>query len=325
MSRWRGRSWFVVGCALGLSLALPAGARSFRAADNQVESYPTVEALLEMDRLVRERTGGRHRVQVFHSRQLGEEKDTVEQTRVGAIDISRVNLAPLGHLSPLSRVMTLPFLFASQEHLDRVLDGPIGQEVLDSFGPAGLVGLAFYPSGARFLYNGVRPVRVPADMQGLRIRIQQSDVMSEFMLALGATPVALSYGQVLAGLEMKLIDGAENNWPSYVSTGHHSFARHVSMTEHVRTPEVVLMSLKAWEALSPDDREVFRAAARDSARFMRARWEVYEREMRDLAGSTTIPSAVDVDAFRAAAERVRDRYLEDPALRSLAERILALR
>jgi tripartite ATP-independent transporter DctP family solute receptor len=323
LERWRDRLLIGVVAAACLC-ATAAPGRTFRAADNQAESYPTVQALQFMDRLVRERTEGRHKIQVFHSRQLGEEKDTIEQTRVGAIDINRVNVTPLAHLAPMTQVLVLPFLFRSQEHLDRVLQGEIGDEILESFRQSGLVGLTFYVSGARSVYNEVRPVRTPADMQGLTIRVQQSNVMDDLMRALGAKPVTLSYGQVLAALQMKLIDGAENNWPSYVSTGHNSAARYIALTEHVMAPEVLVMSAKAWDALSPEDQEIFKDAAKQSSRFMRSRWDEYERSMRELASGTSVITEVDRRAFEEAARSVRDKYLGDPAQRALAERILAL-
>ena len=156
--------------------ATGADAREFRAADTQSEDYPTVQALRFMGRLIAERSGGRHQIRVFHSRQLGEEKETIEQTRVGAIDLNRTNVAPLGAFVPAINVLAMPFLFRSIEHLQKVLDGPIGNEILGSFEPYGFVGLAFYDSGARSIYNSVRPVRSLADMKGLRIRVQQSRI-----------------------------------------------------------------------------------------------------------------------------------------------------
>ena len=325
MNTWGSGVRIAAIAAVAFLCADAAWARTFRAADNQAENYPTVQALQFMDRMVRERTGGRHKILVFQSRQLGEEKDTVEQTRVGAIDLNRVNITPLGHLSPMTQVLILPFLFSSESHLDRVLEGPIGDEILDSFRPAGLVGLAFYPSGARSVYNEVRPIRTPADMQGLAIRVQQSELMEDLMRALGAKPVTLSYGQVLAALQMKLIDGAENNWPSYVSTGHNSVARFIALTEHVMAPEILVMSASSWDALSPEDQAIFRDAARESSRFMRARWQEYEKAMRDLATATSTITEVDRAAFEEATREVREKHLSDPAMRALAERIKALR
>ena len=238
-----------------------AVAREFRAADTQSEDYPTVQALRYMGRLVAERSGDRLQIRVFHSRQLGEEKETIEQTRVGAIDLNRTNVAPIGAFVPAMNVLAMPFLFRSIEHLEKVLDGPIGNEILGSFEPYGFVGLAFYDSGARSIYNSVRPVRSLADMKGLRLRVQQSELMSDMIRALGAEPIELPYGQVLTGLATKLIDGAENNWPSYVTTDHYKYAGYYTLTEHTMSPEVLVMSLKAWQSLSAEDQKIFRDAA----------------------------------------------------------------
>src|SRR5439155_11923573 len=145
-----------------------AVAREFRAADTQAEDYPTVQALRLMGSMIAERSGGRDQIRVFHSRQLGEEKETIEQTRAGAIDLNRSNVALIGTFVPSMNVLAMPFLFRSIEHLQKVLDGPIGNEILGSFEPYGFVGLAFYDSGARSIYNSVRPVTSMADLRGLR-------------------------------------------------------------------------------------------------------------------------------------------------------------
>ena len=253
-----------VALVVALSLAAvstSAVARVFRAADTQSEDYPTVQALHYMNRVIAERSGGRHQIQVFHSRQLGEEKETIEQTRAGAIDLNRTNVALIGTFVPAMNVLAMPFLFRSIEHLQKVLDGPIGNEILNSFEPYGFVGLAFYDSGARSIYNSIRPVSSIADIKGLRLRVQQSELMSSMIKALGAEPIELPYGQVLTGLATRLIDGAENNWPSFVTTGHYKYAGYYTLTEHTMSPEVLVMSLKAWESLSSEDRKIFREAA----------------------------------------------------------------
>jgi tripartite ATP-independent transporter DctP family solute receptor len=303
--------------------ATAAPARDFRAADTQSENYPTVQAMNFMNRLVMERTNGRHRILVFHSRQLGEEKETIEQTRAGAIDINRTNVAPIGSFVPEANALALPFLFRSIDHLHRVLDGPIGDAILQSFDPYGFVGLTFYDSGARSVYNSVRPIRTPADMKGLRIRVQQSDLMMDMIQALGAVPVALPYGQVLAGLSTRVIDGAENNWPSYVTTNHYKSARYYTLTEHVMSPEVLIMSRRAWDALSPDDQNIFRNAARESSQFMRETWRAWEeRSRREAQDAQTIVIAdFERAPFEAAMKQVYAKAFSDAKVRELAERV----
>ena len=306
-----------------LLFSATAFAREFRAADTQSEDYPTVEALRYMGSLVAERSGGRHRLAVFHSRQLGEEKETLEQTRVGAIDLNRTNVALIGTMVPRVNVLAMPFLFRSIEHLQKVLDGPIGTEILNSFEPYGFVGLAFYDSGARSIYNSVRPVRSLADVKGLRIRVQQSEQMSEMIRALGAEPVELPYGQVLTGLATKLIDGAENNWPSFVTTGHYKYAGYYSLTEHTMSPEVLVMSQKAWSSLSAEDQKIFREAAQRSSRFMREKWRDLEERSRKQAeaAGATIVTDLDRKPFEAAMAGIYAKAQRDPAIAQLIERI----
>ncbi len=298
-------------------------AREFRVADTQAGDYPTVQALELMGRLVRERTGGRHSLRVFHSRQLGEEKETIEQTRIGAIDINRTNVAPLASFVPEANILALPFLFRSVDHLYTVLDGPVGDDILASFERHGLVGLAFYDSGARSIYNTVRPVRSPADLKGLRIRVQQSDLMVEMMRALGAEPVALPYGQVGIGLSTGLIQGAENNWPSYVTTDHFRAARHLTLTEHTMSPEVLVMSKRAWESLTSEDRTIFRAAARESAAWMRRQWLDLEAKSRAEAerNGVSVVALTDRAPFEQAVQPLFARFAGEPHLAALVERI----
>ena len=319
-----GTFWRAAALCIAVALAPPAaGAREFRVAETQADDYPTVQALTFMARQVEERTGGRHHIRVFHSRQLGEEKDTIEQTRVGAIDLNRTNVAPIGSLIPAANVLALPFLFRSFDHLHKVLDHTIGDEILAGFQQHGFVGLAFYDSGSRSIYNSIRPVRTLADMKGLRIRVQQSELMSDMIRALGAEPIELPYGQVLTGLSTRLIDGAENNWPSYVTTNHYKLAPYYTLTEHTMGPEVLVMSLRAWESLSAEDKEIFRDAARKSSAFMRGLWSGLEERSRQQAraAGNTIVADFDRRPFETAMTAIHAKTVTDPDLRRLIERI----
>jgi tripartite ATP-independent transporter DctP family solute receptor len=317
------RTVAIVAALLLAAASTSVVAREFRAADTQSEDYPTVEALRYMGRVIAERSGGRQQIRVFHSRQLGEEKETIEQTRAGAIDLNRTNVALIGTFVPAMNVLAMPFLFRSIEHLQKVLDGPIGNEILGSFQPYGFVGLTFYDSGARSIYNSVRPIRSVADMKGMRIRVQQSELMSDMITALGARPVELPYGQVLTGLATKLIDGAENNWPSFVTTDHYKYAGYYTLTEHTMSPEVLVMSQKAWDSLSADDQTIFREAAMQSSRFMRGKWRALEEQSRRRAESTGVMIVADFDRkpFEAAMAGIYQKAQRDPVAAQLIERI----
>jgi tripartite ATP-independent transporter DctP family solute receptor len=300
-----------------------AVAREFRAADTQNEDYPTVQALRYMGRLIAERSGGRLQIRVFHSRQLGEEKETIAQTRAGAIDLNRINGALIGNFVPAMKVLAMPFLFRSLEHLQKVLDGPIGNEILNSFEPYGFVGLAFYDSGARSIYNSVRPVRSIADVKGLRLRVQQSELMSDMIKAFDAEPVQLPYGQVLTGLATGLVDGAENNWSSFVTSDHYKYAGYYTLTEHSMSPEVLVMSQKAWESLSAEDRKIFREAAIRSSHFMHDKWKDLEERSRRQAEAAGVTIITDFDRkpFEAAMAGIYAKVQRDPEAAELIERI----
>jgi tripartite ATP-independent transporter DctP family solute receptor len=303
--------------------ALPAMAREFRAADTQSEDYPTVQALNYMGKLIAQRTNGRHQIKVFHSRQLGEEKETIEQTRVGAIDLNRTNVAPIAEFVPLANVLAMPFLFRSIDHLHTVLDSQVGQDILDSFAPHGFVGLTYYDSGARSIYDSVRPIKSVADMKNLKIRVQQSELMVKMITALGAQPIAMPYGQVLTGLATKLVDGAENNWPSFVTTGHFKYAGYYTLTEHTMSPEVLVMSRKAWESLSPEDQKIFKQAALESNIYMREQWRALEDKSRREAEAAGIMIIKDFDrkSFEDAMADIYKDAANDPITAQYLDRI----
>ncbi|WP_375778322.1 TRAP transporter substrate-binding protein [Bradyrhizobium sp. ma5] len=305
------------------AVSTSAFAREFRTADTQNEDYPTVQALNYMDRLIAERTGGRHHIVVFHSRQLGEEKETLEQTRAGAIDLNRTNVALIGTMVPSVNVLAMPFLFRSLEHLQHVLDGPIGNDILNSLEAHGFVGLTFYDSGARSIYNTVHPVRSLDDLKGLRLRVQQSEQMSDMIHALGAQPIQMAYGQVLTGLANRLIDGAENNWPSFVTTGHYKYAGYYTLTQHTVSPEVLVMSRKAWASLTPDEQIIFREAAQRSSLYMREKWRELEERSRKQAELAGVKVVTDFDRkpFEAAVAGIYAKAERDPAISALIERI----
>jgi tripartite ATP-independent transporter DctP family solute receptor len=327
------RSAFRSAAAFGAAWALPQSApfaqaaRELRVADTQSAAYPTIGALQHFGDLVEHRTSGRYLIKIFHSRQLGEERETFEQTRLGAVDLSRINVGLLSDLVPEAGLLALPFLFGTTEHLHRVLDSSIGEEILNSFQRYGLVGLTFYDGGARSIYNNVRVVRAPADLGKLRIRVQQSRQMADMMRLLGAEPVPMPYGQVLTAIDTGLIDGAENNLPSYVSSGHHRVAPYLALTAHTMSPEVFVIAKKVWDGLGATEQRIFRDSARDSGVSMREQWRSVEDRARLDAESagTAFETEVDHDAFRLALRPVHERFSGDRALRSLIERIESLR
>lgn len=283
------------------------------ATDVHVRGYPTVEALYWIGETLARETEGRVDVRVYHSGQLGRESDLIDLARFGAIDIARVNMAALNNPFPATRVLCLPYVFDDTAHMRRALDGAVGQDILARFAERDLIGLAFYDSGARCVYNTRRPVVVPADLHGLKIRVPPSDIFMHLMRALGANPTPLPYGEVYSALQTHLIDGAENNWQSFHTTRQFEAARYWSHSGHSFSPEALLMSRRRFELLRADDRERLLDIARRSVTYMRSLWDDSERTSREHVLTHGV-SANEVDraAFRKAVEPVIARYQQDP-------------
>jgi len=298
---------------------------TLRSSDTHPDGYPTVAAVQEMGRLIEERTGGRLCVEVFHSAQLGEEKDTIEQTRFGVIDLNRISMAPFNGLIPETAILSLPYLFRDVDHLHAVLDGPIGEQVLELFTAQDLIALAYYDPGARSFYNSSKPIKSIDDMKGLKFRVIQSDVFVDMVAALGANAVPMPYGEVYSAIETGVIDGAENNWPSYESSGHFEVAKHYTLDEHTMVPEVLVMSKASFEKLTPEDQAIVRQAAKDSVPFNREKWAAREKESeaKVLAAGVQVVRDIDKAPFVAAMGPVYEKYAATPEMKKLVEDIQA--
>ncbi|WP_029416695.1 TRAP transporter substrate-binding protein [Brevundimonas bacteroides] len=315
---------------IAAALSVPAvgcvqeiGERPLRVADTHPVGYPTVAAVDHFGRLISERTDGRLRLRNYAGGQLGEEKDTLEITVFGGLDINRVNLAPLNPIEPMTLVPSLPFLFQSTDHMRRSLDGAPGRTILGALERHGLIGLAFYDSGERSFYNTRGPIRTPADMRGLKLRVQTSDLYVALVQALGASPIPMSYGEVFQGLVQGVVDGAENNWPSFQDSRHFEVARYYSLTRHVMAPEVLVASGRTWAKLTSIDRDIIRAAATESVPFMRDLWETREQTARQVVVEAGVQIVDDLDrsAFEAAMRPVWDRFVTSDTQRTLVEQI----
>ena len=249
----------------------------FTYAENQAEDYPTTQGAYKFAELVQEKTGGRIVISVNAQGVLGDEKTVIEQMQFGGVDFARVSLSPLAEFVPRLNVLQMPYLYTGREHMWKVLDGEIGDDFLNSFDGSDLVALSWYDAGARNFYSSTRPVTKLEDMKGMKIRVQESELMVGMMEALGATAVPMAYDKVYSALQTGIIDGAENNWPSYESTAHYEVAKYYTIDEHNRVPELQLVSQATWEKLTKEDRDIIRECAQESSRYERKLWEERER------------------------------------------------
>ena len=291
-----------------------------RYAENQPEDYPTTQAALAFAGLVADQTDGRVKVAVYSGGELGAEQSVIQQMQFGGIDFARVSLSQLAEYIPALSVLQLPYLYEDASQMWRVLDGSIGDDFLAMLDEMDLVGLSWFDAGVRSFYTREKVTDLE-QLQGLTLRVQESDMMSEMITDLGAEPVQVVYSQVYAALRNGQIDGAENNWPSYDAMGHYEVAPYFLQDEHTRVPEIQLASTAAiekLEALDPSYPEMLRTCARESARTERRLWAQREarseKELREWGVEvTTLPDA-EKQKFRAAVQPLYDRFADQAEL-----------
>ncbi|MDF1681159.1 TRAP transporter substrate-binding protein [Ponticaulis sp.] len=312
----------------GMSLGAcgQAGSRPLLSSDTHPSDYPTVQAVRHMGEVLREQTDGRLDIRIYAGGQLGSERDTLEITSFGGLDMNRVNLAPLNSIEPMTVIPSLPFLFSSTEHMRQSLDGAPGDVILNSLVPHNLVGLCFYDSGERSFYNTRQAIRTPDDMRGMKIRVQNSDLYVAMIRALGADATPMPLGEVYQSLVQGVIDGAENNWPSYESGRHFEAAPYYSLTRHVMAPEILVMSLSRWRKLSEADQELVVNAAKSSVPFMRELWDARVAGARERLVEAGI-QANEVDNlsdFQGLMEPVWENFIVTPEQEELVNQIQSI-
>ena len=331
MKRREAMRWMAAAAVLVAAGAVePAVAQQkmvLKAADVHPLGYPTVEAIQRMGKKLEEATGGRLSIQMYGSMQLGGEKEMIEQAQVGALQIARVSVGALGPVVDDLNVINLPFLFRDTAHMHKVIDGEIGQELLDkvSNNPnVRLIGLCWMDAGARSMYDTKRPIRSIEDLKGLKVRVMGNPMFVDMMNALGGNGVAMGYDQVFSALQTGVVDGAENNPPSFVFDNHYQVAKYYTLTEHLIVPEILVLSRKTWDALSAEEREQVRKFAREAQLEERGLWTAYEKQAIDKAKAAGIEiiEIADKAPFQAAVKPVWDKYA--PQFSDIIKRIQAV-
>ncbi|MGH6951992.1 MAG: TRAP transporter substrate-binding protein [Vitreimonas sp.] len=306
----------------GVALAQDAETETLTAVDVHPRDYPTVEAVRWMGEEIARETSGRIVFRQYPSGQLGTETDTVNLARFRVLDIARVYLGAVNNMFPATQPLALPYIFRDEGHMRRICDGAVGQEILHTFERRGLIGLAFYDSGFRSMYNARHPIHTPGDMRDLKVRVPRADIFIQTLEAMGANPTPIPFGEVFTGLQTHLIDAAENNWATFQSTRQYEVARYWSQTDHCAAPEALLISKARFDAFSRADQDLIRAKARESVPVMRALWD----EKQASARQTVLDAGVhynqaDVEAFRSAVEPMKGRYMVDAAIAAMVRRI----
>ncbi len=311
-------SFLVVILAVATTFAVgPAAAQQtvvLKASDVHAAGYPTVVAVENLGKKLSVATNGRLSVAMYPAMQLGGEKEAIEQAQVGAIAFARVSVGALGPVVDDLNVFNLPYVFRNTAHMQHVIDGPIGQELLDKVTNSGkgLVGLCWMDAGARNFYDTKKPIKSVADLKGMKIRVIGNPIFIDMANAMGGNGIAMGYDQVFSALQTGVVDGAENNPPSFVFDNHYQVAKFYTIDEHLIVPEMLVFSKKAWDAMSKEDQALLVKFSKEAQQEERKLWEVYEQQAMEKAKAASIQiiqiSDADKKAFQDAVKPVWEKY-----------------
>jgi tripartite ATP-independent transporter DctP family solute receptor len=310
----------VLASAMGAS----AGAKDWRGWGIHPEDYPNSVAMVQFAKDVTDKTKGEIKATVYNGGILGDQPDAIEQVRNGALDFANFNMGPMGPIVPETNVLSLPFLFNGVDQMHKVMDGDVGRKFSDAMQKKGLVALSWFDSGARSFYDTKHPIETPDDMKGLKMRVMNNDLYVQMVAQLGGNATPMAYGEVYQSLKTGVIDGAENNFPSYESSNHYEVAKYYSITDHLIIPECICVSTASWEALSPADQEIVRQAAIDAAKLQRDLWAKREKESEAKveASGVKVNQVADKSAFQARMKPVYDKFIaENPSMGDLIKEI----
>ncbi|KAF7600310.1 MAG: C4-dicarboxylate ABC transporter [Candidatus Dactylopiibacterium carminicum] len=302
--------------AAAVFASTPVVAQELKAADVHPEGYPNVVAMQNLGKKLEASTKGRMKLKMFPNAVLGDEKSVIEQAQAGGIDIIRISLGPIGPVVPDVNVFNMPFVFRDEAHMRKIIDGPIGQELLDKItaSSAGLVGLGWMDGGTRNLYTK-KPIRRPADLAGQKIRMIGNPLFIETMNAMGGSGISIGFGELFSALQTGVVDGAENNEPTYVTQNHHTLAKFYDLTGHLILPEIFVYSKVKWNRLSKEDQDLIKKLSREAQLEQRALWDkkVADSRAQMKKDGVTVIADVDKEAFFKATQPVRDKYGKDYA------------
>jgi len=279
-----------------------------KATDVHPLGYPTVEAVVRMGKRLETATNGRISIQMFPSMQLGGEKEMIEQAQVGALQIARISLGPMGPLVPELNAFNLPFVFRDPDHMTKVVTGPIGDEMLKKLSDhptANLIGLGWMTGGVRNVYNSKKPIKTMDDFKGLKIRMMGNPIFVDTMNAMGGNGVAMGFDQLINALQTGVVDGAENNEPSYSSGQHYRYAKYYSMTQHLIIPEILVFSKRTWGTLSKEDQDLILKEAKAAQAEQWTLWTDFEKaSIEDMKKNGVEIVPVDNKAMAEAVKKV---------------------
>ncbi len=309
--------YHLLGGALSLLLLLMScgsekKGKEFKLAHGLDVNHPVHKAMEHLGEKLTEISDGELSLKIYPSQQLGSERECLELLQLGSVDITKVSAAVLENFVPDMGVLSIPYAFSDKSHAHRVYDGPLGEELLKSCYPQHFRGLCFYDAGSRSFYTKDRAVHSPADLKGLKIRVQESITAINMVRSMGGSPTPISWGELYTALQQGVVDGAENNPPSFYLSRHYEVCRYYSLDEHTLVPDVLLISLKTWNDLNQQEKNWLKEAVRSSVKLQRKLWEESEEKALaevEKAGVTII--IPDKSVFKQAIAGMFQAYRQD--------------
>ncbi|MBN7815206.1 TRAP transporter substrate-binding protein [Algoriphagus pacificus] len=308
---------------LPFSCQSPLNFKIIKLGHAQVVSHPVHEAMLFMAKQIEKKSNGKIRVKVYPNQQLGSERELLELLQIGSLGMTKVSAAALEGFAPTMQVFGMPYLFRDDEHQRKVLEGPIGKQLLLDGEEFWLRGLCYYDAGKRSFYTKDKPVETPEDLAGMKVRVMESVTASNMVKALGSSPTPVSYGELYTALQQGIVDAAENNPPSLYTSKHYEVCKFYSLDEHTSLPDVVIISTKVWEDLTEEEQAWVQEAADESATYEYKLWEESSAEsMRELEAAGVTITYPDKEPFRKAVEGVYEQLkVEQPEIYKIVQSI----
>ena len=285
-------------------------------------SHSVHKAMVKMGEDLLERSGGRLKLEIYPSQQLGTERECLELLQIGSLDMTKVSVGVLENFAPKMKVLGLPFLFRDRQHSFNVLDGPIGQELLKEGENYWLKGLGYYDAGSRSFYTMEKPIDQPSDLEGQKIRVMESVTAVNMVKALGGSPTPISWGELYTSLQQGVVDGAENNPPSFYLSRHYEVCKYYSLDEHTVLPDVLLIGTYVWNKLNIQEQEWLTASVKESVKYQRVLWaEAEEEALREVQKAGVQISRPDKSLFAKKVAGIYKGYEQDTEIYPLIKRI----
>ncbi|GAA0740788.1 MULTISPECIES: TRAP transporter substrate-binding protein [Flavobacteriaceae] len=313
---------YVMVFALYSSCNTISDTRTIKLAHSLDVNHSVHKAMVKMGEDLAKISDGKMQLEIYPSQQLGTERECIELLQIGSLDMTKVSVGVMENFAPRTKVFGLPFLFRDKQHLFNVLDGPVGKELLDEGTKYWIKGMGYYDAGSRSFYTKDKPVNSPEDLKGLKIRVMESVTAMDMVKSLGGSATPISWGELYTSLQQGVVDGAENNPPSFYLSRHYEVCKYYSLDEHTSLPDVLIIGTHIWNDLSEQERTWLQEAVDKSVTYQRTLWADAEKEALDAveaAGVTVIRP--DKTLFSKEVEEVYEHYGQDADMKSLIDRI----